>query len=314
MSDKKKVVVIGGGTGLSVMLRGLKKKDLDIVAIVTVSDDGGSSGKLRSEFDILPPGDIRNVLISLANTEPLLEELLQYRFTKGKGLKDHNLGNLLITAMHDITGDFILAINALSKVLAVNGQVYPATLEKVNLYAEYKDGVIVKGESNIPNVGKEINRVFIEPSSAKAVCDAILAIGAADAIIMGPGSLYTSIIPNLLVPDLREAIVKSKGKKILICNIMTQPGETDNHTVLDHINAIEEHVGCKFLEYIIVNDEEISQDVIDQYTLKGATPVIMDKELLLYEYKLVSEKMLKYSDYLRHDEDKLTEVILKIIN
>lgn len=313
MGDKKRVVVIGGGTGLSVMLRGLKKRDLDIVAIVTVSDDGGSSGKIRSEFDILPPGDIRNVLISLANTEPLLEELLQYRFNKGEGLKGHNLGNLLITAMHDITGDFVLAINAMSKVLAVKGQVLPATFEKVNLFAEYMDGTIVKGESNIPDVTKEIKRVYIEPREAKALSEAIKAIETADAIIMGPGSLYTSIIPNLLVLELREAILKSKSKKILICNIMTQPGETDRHTVLDHVNAIERHVGKQFLDYIIVNDENIPNEIIEQYSLKGAIPVLIDNKLILSKYNLVKEKLLKYDIFLRHDEDKLTDAILKII-
>ncbi len=311
---QKKVVVIGGGTGLSVILRGLKKKDIDINVIVTVADDGGSSGRLRFDFDMPPPGDIRNVLISLANTEPLLEDLLQYRFKKGTGLEGHNLGNLIIVALQDITGDFVYAIKEASRVLAVKGQVLPATLQKVTLFAEYEDGTVVEGESNIPKSDTSIKKVYIEPKNAKPLDKAIIAVKEADAIVMGPGSLYTSIIPNLLVQELQEAILKAKGKKIFICNIMTQPGETDRYNVSDHVNAIEKHVGKRFIEYIIVNNEEISEAVIQQYYLKGALPVKINKEILKDKYKVIADKFLKYGTYLRHDEDKVTECVLKIID
>ncbi len=310
-----KVVVIGGGTGLSVILRGLKQKSLDLTAIVTVADDGGSSGRLRSELDMLPPGDIRNVLISLANTEPLLEKLLQYRFEKGEGLRGHNLGNLLIAAMQEITGDFVLAIKELSRVLAVNGRVLPATLQKVILSAEYVDGTITYGESNIPKENKRIKRMFIEPSDVKPLEEAITAIYEADAILLGPGSLYTSVIPNLLVKEIKDAIIQAKGKKIYICNLMTQPGETDNYSALEHIRAIEEHVGEKFLEYILVHDENIPNTVIKQYSLKGAVPVKINKDILIEKgYGVIEDKFINIDTYLRHDAAKLAESIITILN
>ncbi len=313
VENQKKIVVIGGGIGLSVILRGLKKKNLDINVIVTVADDGGSSGRLRADFDMLPPGDIRNVLISLANTGPLLEELLQYRFKKGTGLEGHNLGNLLIAALQDITGDFSHAINEASRILAIKGQVIPASLQKITLFAEYDDGTIIKGESNIPKVNKKIRRVYIEPSDAKPLVSALTAVKEADAIIMGPGSLYTSIIPNILVKELREAILDAKGKKIFICNIMSQPGETDGYNVSDHVNAVENHMEEQFIEYIIVNNEEITLEVIERYYLKGALPVRIDDEILTNKYKVIEDKFLKYGTYLRHDEEKVAECILKIL-
>lgn len=313
-AQKRKMVVIGGGTGLSVILRGLKKKEFELTAIVTVADDGGSSGKLRSELGMLPPGDIRNVLISLANTEPLLEKVLQHRFEKGNGLAGHTLGNLLIAAMQEITGDFVLAIKELSRVLAVKGQVLPATTQKVVLSAEFEDGTIIQGESNIPKTGKPIKKVFIEPSDVRPLDEALVAINEADVILLGPGSLYTSIIPNLLVIEIKEAILASKGKKIFICNVMTQPGETDGYTALDHIKAIEKHVGKQFIEYVIVPDEEIQGEVLNQYRLEGAIPVIYNKELLSQKgYKVVANEFLKYHTYIRHDADKLADSIMAIL-
>lgn len=313
-NNTKNLVVIGGGTGLSVILKGLKKENFNLTAIVTVADDGGSSGKLRSELDMLPPGDIRNVLISLANTEPLLEKLLQHRFKQGEGLAGHNVGNLLIAAMQEITGDFVLAVKELSRVLAVKGQVLPATLQQLVLTAEYVDGTFMKGESNIPTQSKEIKRVFIEPSNAEPLIDAVEAIEAADAILIGPGSLYTSIIPNLLVKGLINTITKSKAKKIYISNLMTQPGETDNYTVIDHVKAIEEHAGGQFFEYIIAQCGNIPPEIIEKYKLKGATPVIVDEELLsLKRYKVITENFVTYSTYLRHDTEKLTKILSAII-
>lgn len=313
--DQKNVVVIGGGTGLAAILKGLKKKNFNLTTIVTVADDGGSSGILRTELDMLPPGDIRNVLISLADTEPTLEKLLQHRFSKGEGLAGHNVGNLLIAAMQEITGDFVLAIKELSKVLAVKGEVLPATLQKIVLVAEFEDGTIIKGESKLTKTGKRIKRVYIEPSDVLPLGEAIVAIKSADAILLGPGSLYTSIIPNLLVHDLKNAILASKAKKIYICNLMTQPGETDNFTTMDHIRAIEEHVGEKFIEYTIVNNDNIPEDIIEKYRSMGAVQVKNDLELLIDNgYNVIVDDLIYYSNYLRHDADKLADIVLSIID
>ena len=317
MSNKTmmpKVVVIGGGTGLSVMLRGLKKFELDLTAIVTVADDGGSSGILRTELNMLPPGDIRNVLISLADTEPLLEQVLQHRFRQGEGLAGHNLGNLLIAAMQEITGDFVLAIKELSRVLAVKGRVLPASLQTVSLAAEFEDGTLITGESNIPKVGKKIKRVFLEPAEIKALDEAVESILQADTIIIGPGSLYTSIIPNLLVSGIKDAVLASKGKKVYISNVMTQPGETDHFTVIDHVQAIEEHIGQSFIDIVIVNQEEVEQEIIKQYRNKGAIPVKADIEKLnQLGYQVIADRFLTYKTYLRHDPDKLSEKIISIV-
>jgi len=224
-----RIVVIGGGTGLSVLLRGLKHEPVHITAIVTVADDGGSSGRLREEMDMLPPGDIRNVLTALADTEPLMEKVMQYRFSTGTGLAGHNLGNLLLAAMNEITGDFVTAVKTLSGVLAVRGDVLPASTQSIRLKAEMTDGSLVVGESQIPLTGKEIKRVFLDPEDAVPLSEALLAIAEADAILIGPGSLYTSILPNLLVRGLFAAIKRSPAPKIYICNVMTQPGETDGY-------------------------------------------------------------------------------------
>lgn len=312
--NQKNVVVIGGGTGLAAVLRGLKKKNFNLTTIVTVADDGGSSGKLRDELDMLPPGDIRNVLVALADTEPTLERLLQHRFSKGEGLAGHNVGNLLIAAMQEITGDFVLAIKELSKVLAVKGEVLPATLQKVVLSAEFEDGTVITGESKIPNIGKKIKRVFIEPNDVLPLDEAIDAVNSADAILLGPGSLYTSIIPNLLVQELKKAIMDSKAKKIYICNLMTQPGETDNYSAMDHVKAIEEHVGEKFIEYIILNNNNIPNDIVEKYRLMGAVQVKNDEEQIRNNgYNVIIDDLIYYNNYLRHDAEKIADIVLSII-
>ncbi|MCJ7689849.1 MAG: YvcK family protein, partial [Clostridiaceae bacterium] len=245
-----KIVVIGGGTGLSTMLRGLKKYTNNITAIVTVADDGGGSGVLRDDLGILPPGDIRNCILALADTEPLLEELLQYRFKDGR-LKDQSFGNLFLAAMDGISNNFEEAVQKMSSVLAVTGRVIPVTLDNMILKAKLKNGKIICGESNIPKAVLEydstIDEVFIEPKDAKAIKEALIAISAADAVILGPGSLYTSIIPNLLVNDIREALRKTKALRIYVSNIMTQPGESDNYGVKDHIKAINKHAHFKVI-------------------------------------------------------------------
>ncbi|MDB5055651.1 MAG: hypothetical protein JWM44_3701 [Bacilli bacterium] len=314
-SERPKIVVIGGGTGLSVMLRGLKEKPLDITAIVTVADDGGSSGILRSELQIPPPGDIRNVLIALADVEPMLSQMLQYRFTAGNGLAGHSLGNLILAAMKEITGDFVSGIRELSRVLAVRGRVLPATSHSIILKAEMENGTIVVGESKIPKAGGKIKRVFIEPADVEPLEEAIAALREADAILLGPGSLYTSILPNLLVPQIAKTIMESAAVKIFICNVMTQPGETDDYSVSDHLQAVHDHVGHHLFDYVIVNDGEIPSQVQLKYAEKGAKAVHLDlEEVTRRGYQVVADRLVLFRTYLRHDADKLSNHIFQLVN
>ncbi|MCK9861606.1 YvcK family protein [Paenibacillus sp. ATY16] len=314
MIRRPKIVVVGGGTGLSVMLRGLKEKPLDITAIVTVADDGGSSGVLRNELQIPPPGDIRNVIMALADAEPLLTEVLQYRFSSGTGLAGHSLGNLMLAAMTDIAGDFVTGVRELSKVLAVRGRVLPAAGRAIVLKAEMADGTVVVGESMIPKAGKKIKRVFVEPDNVEPLPEAIEAIEQADAILIGPGSLYTSIIPNLLVPKLAKAIVESTAVKLFVCNVMTQPGETDGYSVSDHLKAVQEHIGHKLFDYVLVNDGEISPEVAEKYAEMGSTQVELDiDEINRLGYEIISDRLVLYRTFLRHDAERLSHHIYKLV-
>jgi len=312
---KPRIVVIGGGTGLSVMLRGLKQKPLDITAIVTVADDGGSSGILREELQMPPPGDIRNVLTALADTEPLLAEVLKYRFNNGTGLAGHSLGNLILAAMTDITGDFVTGITELSRIFAVRGRVLPAANQAIVLKAEMADGSIVVGESAIPKAGVAIRKVFIEPADVEPLAEAVAALEDADAILIGPGSLYTSIIPNLIVPKLAEAIVKSNAVKLFICNVMTQPGETDDYSVGDHLVAIHNHIGHHLFDYVIVNNGEIPPQVQSMYAEKGAKAVHLDlEEVTRRGYKVIADRLVLFRTYLRHDAARLSDHIFQLVN
>ncbi len=299
---------------MSVMLRGLKQKPLHITAIVTVADDGGSSGRLRAEMQIPPPGDIRNVLTALADTEPLLNQVLSYRFQNGTGLAGHSLGNLILAAMTDITGDFVTGVTELSRVLAVRGRVLPAANQAIILRAEMADGSVVIGESNIPKAGGAIRRVYIEPEQVEPLPDAVAAIDEADAILIGPGSLYTSIIPNLIVPKLAEAIVASNAAKMFVCNVMTQPGETDNYSVGDHLDAIYTHIGHRLFDYVIVNNGEIPPRVQNLYAEKGAKAVRLDlDEVRSRGYKVIADKLVLFQTYLRHDAAKLSNHIYQLV-
>lgn len=276
---KKQIVVVGGGTGLSTLLRGLKKFDAELAAIVTVADDGGSSGRLRDDYQIPPPGDVRNVIAALSEVEPLVEEMFQYRF-KGKGkehLDGHSLGNLMLAALTEITGDFSHAVREMSRVLNVHGRVIPAANQRLTLFAELDDGRIVEGESKIPTYQREIKRVFCKPDNVRALPEAISAIENADMIVIGPGSLYTSIIPNLLVGDIRDAIIRSQAKKVYICNLMTQNGETSHYTASDHVQAIYKHAKQPFLHAILINnDADVPIDVKNAYEEEDAEPVRFD--------------------------------------
>lgn len=279
-NEKKKLVIIGGGTGLSTLLRGLKKQPFDITAIVTVADDGGSSGRLRDDYDIPPPGDVRNVIAALSDVEPLLEQMFQYRFSQSQDLKGHSLGNLMLTALTDITGDFNYAISEMCKVLKVNGKVVPAANKKITLHAELLDGTFIEGESKIPHAEVGIKRVYIVPEDVKPLPEAIKAIENADIIVIGPGSLYTSIIPNLLVKEIGQAVIHAKGKKVYICNLMTQKGETLRYRATDHVQAIYQHIGTPFLHTILVNEVHLPQVVQDSYKEECAEPVQFDVEKL----------------------------------
>jgi len=309
-----RVVVIGGGTGLSTMLRGLKEKPVDITAIVTVADDGGSSGILRSELQIPPPGDIRNVLAALADVEPMLSKVLQHRFQNGNGLAGHSLGNLILAAMSEITGDFVTGIKELSKVLAVRGRVLPASGQAIILKAEMTDGRIIVGESKIPQAKGKIKRVFLEPPNAQPLEEALDAISEADAIVIGPGSLYTSILPNLLVPGMAQMIVESRAVKMYVCNVMTQPGETDGFSVSEHLQALDDHVGGRLVDFVIVNNGEITDPIIDVYAEKGASPVKLDLEHVSSSgYQVIADQLVHYDKYLRHDAKRLSDHIFTLI-
>lgn len=311
---RPKIVVIGGGTGLSVMLRGLKEKPLDITAIVTVADDGGSSGILRNELQIPPPGDIRNVLSALADAEPLLTEVLQYRFKSGSGLAGHTLGNLMLAAMTDIEGDFVTGIKQLSQVLAVRGKVLPAANRAIVLKAEMKDGTIITGESMIPKANGSIKRVFLEPQDVEPLPEAVEALEQADAILIGPGSLYTSIMPNLIVPKLAQAIVESNAVKLFVCNVMTQPGETDNYSVSDHLDAIYDHIGHHLFDYVIVNNGEIPPHVESKYAEIGAKAVQLDiDEVTKRGHHVIADQLVLFRTFLRHDAERLSHHIYKLV-
>src|SRR6056297_1206235 len=274
------IVAFGGGTGLSNLLRGLKKHSDNLTAVVTVADDGGSSGRLRDEMGILPPGDIRNCLVALADREPLMEKLFQHRFESEGGLEGHSFGNLYIAAMTGVLGDFEEAVRASSKVLAIRGKVLPATNEDIKLGAVYHDQEKRMGESAIPVYDKEINKVFLYPENASTTPEVRDSIDNADVIVIGPGSLYTSILPNLLVKGIAEEIKKSNALKLYICNVMTQPGETDNYTAADHAEAIIEHCGPGVFDYIVVNNQQGTKELRRKYEAEGAYPVKIDHQRL----------------------------------
>ncbi|WP_019243000.1 MULTISPECIES: gluconeogenesis factor YvcK family protein [Bacillus] len=310
-----KIVIIGGGTGLPVLLRGLKQYPVDITAIVTVADDGGSSGRLRDEMQIPPPGDIRNVLAALSDVEPLIEQMFQHRFGNTNELSGHSLGNLILAAMTSITGDFVHAIREMGKVLNVRGKVLPASNHGIVLHARMDDGTIVSGESNIPIVGKKIQKVFLTPEDVRPPSETVTAIREADLIVIGPGSLYTSILPNLLVPNLGEEVCKAKAKKVYVCNLMTQAGETLNFSASDHVKAIYEHLGMPFLDTILVNNEEVPAEMKLRYKEELAHPVHFDvARLLELGLDVVQEQIMTFEkEYIRHDTKKVANILFQML-
>jgi uncharacterized cofD-like protein len=310
-----KVVAIGGGTGLSTLLRGVKHYTAHITAIVTVADDGGSSGRLRRELGVLPPGDFRNCLAALANDEALITKLFQYRFAAGAGLDGHSFGNLFIAAMVGITGNFERAIIESGKVLAIQGQIMPSTLENVTLYADLRmaqnDQVLVRrveGESVIPEQGWPIERVYLKPEEPPAYPGAVRAILDADMIVIGPGSLYTSILPNLLVPDIARAIRASRAFKVYVCNVATQPGETDGFSVEDHLRALEQHVGPGLVDYVLVNSQPVTPPAEANYQM------VTVREAVPPQYLLLRAELVDAERPWRHDSHKLARALFEAFN
>lgn len=312
---RKKIVAIGGGTGMPVLLRGLKQLPVDLSAIVTVADDGGSSGKLRTELAMPAPGDIRNVIAALADAEPMLIDLFQHRFKDGNGLSGHSMGNLLLAAMTSISGDFYNGIKEISRVLKVKGNIYPIANQNVVLHAEMTDGEIVTGESNIPLANKQIKRVFVSPLPVKPLPDAIEAIKQADLIVISPGSLYTSVMPNLIVPEIENALRDAPGKVVYVCNVMTQYGETTGYTAGDHIQAIHDHIGADIVSSIVVNNSAIEQDIRKNYAEEHAEPVIYDISRLkslgleVIEADIIDHHQRK----LRHDTHKIAKLLYAML-
>jgi uncharacterized cofD-like protein len=310
-----KIVAIGGGTGLSTLLRGLKNYSANITAIVTVADDGGSSGRLRREIGVLPPGDIRNCLAALADQEKLITELFQYRFRAGDGLAGHSFGNLFLTAMNDITGNLEQAIAASSQVLAIRGQVLPATLSDVSLWAELADGRRIQGESRITEAGGKILRIGCTPAAPPALPRALQAIQEAEYIILGPGSLYTSVISNLLVPEIVAAIADKQVPRIYVCNIMTQPGETDGYTVSDHVRALDAVCGQRIFDAVLVQKKTPSQSSLEHYAEENAYPILIDRKALLgLGCRVILADIMDEDEntgLVRHNSQRLARVLLR---
>lgn len=316
----KKIVTIGGGTGNSILLRGVKNFTSSITTIVTVADDGGGSGVLREDLGMLPPGDIRNCLVALANTEPIMEKLINHRFSNGQ-LRGQSLGNLLIAAMNDICGDFNEAIKEISNVLAITGKVLPMTLDNVKLFAELEDGSTIEGESNITFLnrknGGKIKRVFTSPKLLLPLKESIDSIMDADIVLLGPGSLYTSIIPNLLVKDISQALQETKADVVYILNIMTQPGETNGYSVTDHVNAIIDHANSNIIDKIVVNSKEVDKYAKYRYkSIENSTPIYItdsDREdMKKLGIEIIEADVCDISyDYIVHDSNKLMKTILE---
>ena len=310
------ITVIGGGTGLSVLLRGMKEISNNCAAVVTCADDGGSSGRLREEFGIIPPGDCRSCLIALADTEPLMEKLMQYRFHGSTELAGHNFGNLFITAMSDIVGNMEGALNATSQILKVRGRVVPSTLSPTQLTARLADGRTIVGESNISKAGGKIKTLRLTKPDTAATASAVQAIINADVIILGPGSLFTSVIANLLIDDIKNALLRSQATKIYICNVMTQPGETDNFTAYDHVRALIDYTdGINFLDYVIVNSQfDVQPELLAKYALENASPVEDDsvrlKELGI---EVIPARLLSQDNLIRHNPKRLARTLIKLI-
>ena len=314
MNSNPKIVSIGGGTGLSTLLRGLKKCAADLAAIVTVTDDGGSSGRLRDELGVLPPGDIRNCMIALSEDENLMARLFRYRFNSDGSLHDHSFGNLFLTAMAGVTGDFAEAVRLTSEVLAIKGIIYPATNSSVTLVAQFEDETWIQGETRIAASGKRIRQIYLHPTEAAPVTDALRAILNADIITLGPGSLYTSLIPNMLVREIVDTILESQATKIYIQNIMTQPGETSDYSVGDHILKLIEHCeGHLLFPNVIINSGIPSSESLQRYEAEGAGMVSFSRDRLAnMGLRIMERDLLGEDGVIRHEPERLARAVLEM--
>ena len=319
-----RVVALGGGTGLSTLLRGLKEyvaqgsqnraKGLigDLAAVVTVTDDGGSSGRLRREYRVLPPGDIRNCMVALSDDEHLLSRLFQYRFPAGPGLGGHTFGNLFLTALTNVTGDFPEAVRLSSGVLAIRGRIFPSTTQNVTLEAELEGGKVVAGETKISGSRRRIERVRLVPRRVRPLPQVLAAIRRADLILVGPGSLYTSLIPNFLVDEVVEVIAHSRATRVYIANLMTQPGETQGYSVADHVRAIDAHAERKLFDAVVVSRAPVSQRIIRRYKAQGAEPVRPSlNELRDMGLTAITGDLLHLHGVVRHDPERLASLLIK---
>lgn len=315
-----KIVAIGGGTGMPALLRGLKKSKHDITAIVTMFDDGGGSGALREDLGMLPPGDVRNCILALSQAEPLMEEVLKFRFPYGN-LKGQNFGNLMLAAMNGVTGSFLEAVQSLSKILAIRGRVLPVTTDDAQLCAIFENGKTVIGESRIPEYARQYNtairQVFLQPSELQANPDAVQAILEADAVVISPGSLFTSIIPVLLLDEIREALISTSAMKIYVCNVMTQNGETDGYDVADHLRAIADHIGRQIVDVCLVNNDAVSEEILNNYRKEQASVVHYDAERVEEQGVCVLcdsfATVVAEQNVLRHDSKKIADAIVRLI-
>ena len=310
----KKVVVLGGGTGLSVLLRGLKLFPVDITAVVTVADDGSSSGILREEFNMPAVGDLRNVLVSLSYVEPLVEQLLQYRFETYSDLNNHPMGNLLLAALFNITGNLTDSLEALSKILNIKGKVLPFTEDKAVLVAHTKDKQTIVGESNITKAGKKIDYIEYK-NKVRVTKEVITSLEEADLIILGIGSLYTSVIPNLLSKEIKKTLINSKAKKMYICNIMTEHGETDDFNVSDCVKQLNKYVGKNFIDVVIANSKHIDTDIQEKYLEENSTPILIDEDnLKKMNVELIKEDLaIIKNNQVRHDHLKTALTIFNYL-
>jgi uncharacterized cofD-like protein len=319
-----RVAAIGGGTGLSMLLRGLKhyvakrRQETDrhpisdLAAIVTVTDDGGSSGRLRREYRVLPPGDIRNCMVALSQDEALLGRLFQYRFQAGRGLRGHSFGNLFLTALSHVTGDFAEAVKVSGEVLAIRGRIFPATIENVSLEAVMSDGKIVSGETRIVKSGKKIRRLRLYPRHVSPLPEVLEAIAQSDLILVGPGSLYTSILPNLLVSGVAEAMAASSATRVYIANLMTQPGETEGYSLADHVRTIYRHTRRKLFDWVVASNQPVSPEVARRYNSRGAEPVRVDVgELQRTGVRCLLDSLLEEHGVVRHDSVRLSRLLIE---
>ncbi len=321
-----RVVAMGGGTGLSTLLRGLRRHVsapgqrpdatgaiADLAAVVTVTDDGGSSGRLRQDFNMLPPGDLRNCKVALSEEEDLLSQLFTHRFRGGNGLKGHNFGNLFVAALTEITGDFAQAVQLASKILATRGRIYPATTVNATLVASMDDGTVVRGETNITASKRRIVELTLDPPHPAPLPETLVAIQRADLITVGPGSLYTSLITNLLVDGIPSALGTASGIRVFICNLMTQANESLNLTASEHIERIYEHTRTKIFDYAIVNTGQFSAETMARYAAEGASPILPDVERIeALGVRCILGDFASEESVVRHAPDRVTDAVMKL--